>query len=297
MVKERIAFIINPISGRRKKADLEDYILQNLDLDKYAPEFYTTSFAGHANVIAYQLLQSNCGKIVAVGGDGTVNEVGAAIVDRNAVMGILPCGSGNGLARHLGIPMNMIRAIELLNNGAITCIDAGKINGTWFFCTCGVGFDARIGHKFTKVDKRGFIAYIKTVIQEFSNYQPKRYKFQVDGIKYKKRAFLITIANASQYGNNAYIAPRAEIRDGVFDISILKPFPILKVVMLGLRLFNKSLEKSSSFETLRGKQITFKKPKKKYIFHYDGEPLKFKKEKIKITMHTQCLQVVVPKSK
>jgi diacylglycerol kinase (ATP) len=296
VTKERIAFIINPVSGRRKKIDLEDCILQNLDLEKYTPEFYKTSFAGHANIIAYQLVHEGCTRIIAVGGDGTVNEVGAALIHSDAALGILPCGSGNGLARHLGIPMNIFRAIELLNTGKVNKMDAGKINNIWFFCTCGVGFDARIGHKFTKVEKRGFIAYIKTVVKEFRNYRPKRYKFRIDGIKYKRRAFLITIANASQYGNNALIAPKAEISDGIFDISILKPFPFLRVASLGFRLFNGSLEKSSYLESFRGKQIIFKKPKKKYIFHYDGEPVKFNREKIKIVMHPQCLQVIVPKN-
>jgi diacylglycerol kinase (ATP) len=295
VTKEKIAFIINPKSGRGKKSDLEGCIWQNLDLEKYTPAFYVTNYPGHANVIAYQLVHSGCLKIVAVGGDGTVNEVGAALVNLNATMGIIPCGSGNGLARHLGIPTNLARAVEYLNNAETIRIDAGKINNTWFFCTCGTGFDARIGHEFSKVDKRGFISYIKTTVKEFRNYRPKKYRFFVDDKKYKRRAFLITIANASQYGNNAYIAPNAIIDDGFFDICIIKPFPVFKAPFIGLKLFNRSLEKSAYLETIRGKQIRFKKPRKKSIFHYDGEPAKFKKEKIKITMHPNCLKVFVPK--
>lgn len=295
MPKEKIAFIINPISGRKKKFNLQECIWQNLDLEKYDPLFYTTNYSGHANIIAYQLVQNGFLKIVAVGGDGTVNEVAASLVNTNAALGILPCGSGNGLARHLGIPVNIFRAIELLNNGRTVQIDGGQINKTWFFCTCGVGFDARVGHKFTKVEKRGFISYIKTVIKEFKNYRPKKYRFSIDDKKYKRRAFLITIANASQYGNNAYIAPNAIINDGLFDICILKPFPAFKAPLIGMKLMNRSLERSSYTEIIRGKKILFNKPKKKYIFHYDGEPAKFKKEKIKITMNTNCLQVIVPK--
>ena len=295
MTKEKIAFIINPKSGRGKKSDLQDLIWQNLDLEKYTPAFYVTNYAGHANIIAYQLAQSGCLKIVAVGGDGTVNEVGSALVDLDAAMGIIPCGSGNGLARHLSIPTKLADAVKYLNNTDTIRIDAGKINNTWFFCTCGVGFDACIGHQFSKLDKRGFISYIKTTIREFKNYKPKRYRFLVDGKKYKRRAFLITIANASQYGNNAFIAPNAVIDDGLFDVCIIKPFPVIKAPVIGLKLFNGSLEKSVYSETIRGKQIRFKKPRKNYIFHYDGEPAKFKKEKIKIKMHPNCLQIMVPK--
>jgi diacylglycerol kinase (ATP) len=295
--KEKIAFIINPISGRRKKVNLQDCILQNLDLEKFDPAIYTTNYQGHANIIAYQLVQNGYSKIVAVGGDGTVNEIAAALIDQDATLGILPCGSGNGLARHLGIPTNIFRAIELLNNGRTTRIDAGKINNTWFFCTCGVGFDARVGHKFTKVEKRGFFAYIKTVIREFRNYSPKKYRFWIDGEKYKRKAFLITIANASQYGNDAYIAPNAIIDDGLFDICIIKPFPVFKAPFIGMKLMNRSLESSAYTEILRGKEIRFKKPKKKYIFHYDGEPAKFKKERISITILPTCLNIIVPVKK
>jgi diacylglycerol kinase (ATP) len=295
--KEKIAFIINPLSGRRKKLNLQECIWQNLDLEKYAPVFYTTEYAGHASVIAYQLVQNGFFKIIAVGGDGTVNEVASALVNQEAALGILPCGSGNGLARHLGIPTNLFRAIELLNNCETVRMDAGKINDIWFFCTCGVGFDARVGHQFTKVEKRGFISYIKTVIREYRNYRPKKYKFYIDDKKFKRKAFLITVANASQYGNDAFIAPNAIINDGLFDVCILKPFPFFKAPGIGLRLMNRSIENSTYSEIIRGKNLRFKKPKKKYIFHYDGEPAKFKKEKIRITMYPNCLQVLGPVKK
>jgi YegS/Rv2252/BmrU family lipid kinase len=292
--KEKIAFIINPKSGRRKKTDLVSFIRQNLDMEKYSPFFYTTEYSGHASLLATQAISEGCTKIVAVGGDGTVNEVGATVINLNASLGILPRGSGNGLARHLGIPANLLRAIEILNRGQSKRIDAGKLNDIWFFCTCGVGFDARIGHKFTKVSKRGFISYVRTVLKQYKRYKPKKYRFFIDGKKYKRRAFLITIANASQYGNNVYIAPNALIDDGLFDVCIVKPFPFLKFPFLSLKLFNRSIENSKYHEMIRGKEIRFKKPKKKYIFHYDGEPAKFKKEKIRITLHSQCLQVIVP---
>jgi diacylglycerol kinase (ATP) len=293
--KEKIAFIINPKSGRKGRFNIEDSIYANLDLSKYDISICYTEYAGHAFTLVYQYAGEGYSKIVAVGGDGTVNEVASAACELDISLGILPTGSGNGLARHLGISTNIAKAIRSLNNCEIKLIDAGKINNTWFFCTCGVGFDAHIGHKFSKGSKRGFFSYVKTVIREYSDYRPRKYRFWVDGKKYIRRALLITIANASQYGNNAYIAPDACIDDGLFDVGILRPFPAYKAFFMSFRLFNRSIQYSGYHEVIRGKKIRFKKPKKKYIFHYDGEPKKFKKGKIRIRIFPKHLKVIAPK--
>lgn len=294
MIKEKIAFIINPKSGRREKVNLEERIFKNLDLELYSPTFHFTSYQRHAYKLVHQLAGEGYSKIVAVGGDGTVNEVAGAASELDLTLGIIPTGSGNGLARHLGISTKIDSAIRCLNNCTSKRIDVGKINDKWFFCTCGVGFDAHIGRQFSKVGKRGFISYIRTVIKEYRQYTPKKYRFQVDGKKYVRRAFLITIANASQYGNNAYIAPDACIDDGLFDIGIINPFPAFKALLMGIRLFNRSIQYSKYHEVIRGKEIVFKKPKKRYIFQYDGEPKKFKRSEIKICVYPKRLKVLVP---
>ena len=295
MGSEKIAFIINPKSGRRNKGNIEDIIQQYLDPKKFEVSLFRTQYPGHANTLAYEAVSQGFNKIIAVGGDGTVNEIAAALVNLDAVLGIIPCGSGNGLARHLGIPISIVRSVQLLNNCKTKKIDGGKLNDYWFFCTCGVGFDAKIGRKFAKAEKRGFLSYTKLVMNEFKAYKPKKYRFSVDGESYVRKAFLITIANATQYGNNAHIAPNALIDDGLFDICIIKPFPLIKAPLLGVRLFNRSLEESRYHEIIRGKLIKFKKPKKKYTFHYDGEPTRFKKEKIVVSMYPRSLRVLVPK--
>jgi diacylglycerol kinase (ATP) len=290
----KIAFVINPKSGRSKRDNIEVIIRQNLDFEKYLPVFYYTQYSKHAYELVYKCVSDGCTIVVAVGGDGTVNEVGAAAAELNIILGIIPTGSGNGLARHLEISTTLIKAVKNLNTGNVFTMDAGKINETWFFCTCGVGFDARIGHKFSKVKKRGLWSYITTTIKEFRKYRPRKYRFWIDDKKYIRRAFLITIANAGQYGNNAYIAPNASIDDGLFDVGILKPFPVIKALILGFRLFNRSIENSRYHEVIRAKEITFKKRKKKYIFHYDGEPKKYSKQKIYIRIYPQQLKVIAP---
>ncbi len=294
MAKEKIAFIINPQSGRKNRNVSIESITKFLDSKRFSPKFYTSEHPGHANTLAYQAASEGCKIIVAVGGDGTVNEIASALVLLKLPLGIIPSGSGNGLARHLKIPLSISKALQTINQGKIMHIDAGKVNESWFFCTSGIGFDAKIGYKFSKLNKRGFLGYFKAIIQEFSKYKIKKYSFTIDGRKYKRKAFVITIANASQYGNNAFIAPNASTTDGLLDVCIVKPFPRWKVIFLALRLMNRSINQSEYYEYIRGKTIYFKKPKKKYILHYDGEPIKFKKEKIQIDIVPKLLQVIVP---
>ena len=289
--KEKIAFIINPISGSNRKLKIPEIVQETIDQSKFEPEFYFTECAGHATQIATELLEKNYSKIIAVGGDGTINEVAKALVDSNVAMGIIPNGSGNGLARFLKIPLKPKAAVELLNTGKVISIDYGIINENPFFCTCGVGFDAHIGNKFAQSTKRGFSTYIKETVAAFFSYKPKKYTIKIDGEKIKTRAFLVTAANAGQYGNDAYIAPQADICDGMLDLCILSPFPKRKVFNIAYRVFNKSIHRSEYVQAIKGEVITIKRKKKGEV-HLDGEPaIMGKKLKINIVKHG--LKVVV----
>ena len=290
--KTRIAFIINPKSGTNKKLNLPDIILESIDQSKLLPEFLYTKCAGHATELAKELIEKGYTRIVAAGGDGTVNEVAKALVNTDVAMGILPCGSGNGLARFLGIPMKMKDAIAVQNQGHTLAMDYGKINDNPFFCTCGVGFDAHIGNKFATSTKRGFMTYLKETVKAFFSYKPKKYKIKVDGEKLKTRAFLITVANAGQYGNDAYIAPQADITDGMLDLCILTPFPKHKAFHMGFRLFNRTMDKCSYIKVRKGQTITIKRKKKGEV-HLDGEPAIMGK-KLKINIIEKGLKVIVP---
>jgi YegS/Rv2252/BmrU family lipid kinase len=274
ITKEKIAFIINPKAGKKSKANIEELVEKNLRADLWKPKFFYTRYSGHAKELVYECIERGYQTIVAAGGDGTVNEVATSVFKTGVTLGIVPIGSGNGLARSLGIPLQKDDAINLLNFKNTREIDVGAINKHYFFCTCGTGFDARIGHRFSKSKARGFISYIKTTILEYNKYRPKKYKLKIDNRKITQKAFLITIANAGQYGNNAYIAPEAEIDDGSFDITILKPFPWYVTPILGIRLFSKNINKSKFIDTYYGHTIEFLK-KKKYRFHIDGEPVKY----------------------
>jgi len=294
--EEKWVFIINPISGKKKKSFVPDSIQDFFRDDHVKIKIKFTKYPGHAKKIARKQLKKGATTIIAVGGDGTVNEVASSLVGSDTPLGIIPFGSGNGLARHLGIPLRIHRALELLKQNTIRQIDYGLINGKIpFFCTCGLGFDAHVGHKFSVSKERGFIAYVKTTLGEYWKYKPKKYRISYDGKTLKKRAFLVTFANAAQYGNNAYVAPEAEITDGQMDISILSPFPPYLAFGIARRLFGRSIDKSPFMKTLRTNRASVK-IKKDMILHYDGEPTNIKAGKLKISIVNKGLVVIVPKS-
>ncbi len=290
--KENILFIINPVSGKVNRSDIVRQINEHIDLDKYNVLYENTKYRGHAREIALQYKEKGIKRIIAVGGDGTVNEIGSAILNTDISLGIIPRGSGNGLARYLSIPMNVKKAIKILNNPAIKVIDAAKINDRYFFCTSGVGFDAHVGDIFNKSIKHRSINYYKATILEFFTYKPKKYTLRFDNQKRKVKALLITFANAGQYGNNVYISPDAKIDDGLLDLCILKPFPKSLALPIGLRLIGGAINKSKYMEVINCKEVVLKK-KKKIKCHYDGEPYKVRK-KIEVRILPASLKVMIP---
>lgn len=172
-----------------------------------------------------------------------MNEIARAMIHSDAVLGIVPKGSGNGLARELHIPMDAKRALDLIIKGHISTIDCCKANNQVFFCTCGVGFDAAVSQKFAEEKRRGSLIYIKNTIEEYLSYKPEPYELLVDNQTIKEKAFLVACANASQYGNNAFIAPHANIQDGRMDLTILSPFTPLDIAPLAIQLLrNRSIE-------------------------------------------------------
>lgn len=247
-------------------------IEKNLDMEKFDYEIIETQRAGHASEIAHECTKRSVDIVVAVGGDGTVNEVARAIIETDTALGIIPCGSGNGLARHLMLPMNAKGAIEMINKCEIHDLDYGCINGMPFFCTCGMGFDAFISMKFANSGKRGPIAYVENVLKEGLKYKPETYEIVDDTGTKEYNAFLVSVANASQYGNDAYIAPQASMRDGLMDVIIMEPFDMLQAAQVSLDMFNKTIDKNSHIKTFRSKHIRVHRSEPGVI-HYDGDPI------------------------
>ena len=271
MNKKQAVFIMNPRSGTHSKGEIPRLIEEHLDKGLYDYRVEVTRYAGHATAIALQCVQEGADVVVAVGGDGTVNEVARALVHSTAALGIIPCGSGNGLARHLCIPMDVKRAIGLLNHCKVESLDYGVINGLPFFCTCGMGFDAFISLKFAEAGRRGRLTYVENVLREGLKYQPETYEVVDETGARRYKAFLIACANASQYGNNAYIAPKATMTDGLMDVIIMEPFTAFDAPQISIDLINRTLDKNSKIKTFRDKSIRIHRSKPGAI-HFDGDP-------------------------
>lgn len=292
-MKKKIAFIINPISGTSKKDMIPEMIREEIDFNKFEVKIEFTQHKGHGTQLAQDFADSEFDIVVAVGGDGTVNEVARALIHTNASLGIVPIGSGNGLARHLGIPMSPRKAIEYLNHSETILMDYGMVNNQPFFCTCGTGFDAYVSTQFAKGRNRGIIAYIEKMITGYFSYKSQNYHLTGEGIDLKTKAFVMTFANASQWGNNAYIAPQASVQDGKIDISIMSRFPIIAIPTLALQLFTKTIDNDLFMTTLRADKVTLYRDESG-PFHYDGEPYEEGTE-ININIVPDGLKILVKK--
>lgn len=269
---KKILFIINPISGTANKESMPMLIEKYIDMGKYDVEIRFTEYAGHASEIATRAKEEGIDIVVAVGGDGTINEVARSVTGSKTALGIIPCGSGNGLARHLMLPLNVKGALEVINACEIHDLDYGIINGHPFFCTCGMGFDAFISAKFAAAGKRGPMTYAEFILKEGLSYKPETYEVTFDDGTASYKAFLISCANASQYGNDAYIAPQASMADGLMDVIIMEPFDILEAPQISIEMFNKTLNKNSKIKTFRTKRLHVHRTNPGVI-HYDGDPV------------------------
>lgn len=269
---------------------MPELIKDTVDAGVMEPVIAFSDGVAHARVIAAEAV-GKFDTVVAVGGDGTVNEVASAIVDTDTSLGIVPFGSGNGLSRFLGIPMDTKSAIKNLASGRTEIIDSARVNGQPFFNMAGMGFDAHISEIFSHGKKRGFISYIKSSIKEVVGYQPQNYHIDIDGKKYDYKAFMLSIANSSQYGNNVHISPKASLQDGLLDVCVIKPFPLWRFPEMSMRMLIKATESSKYVEIIRGKQILIKREHSGPI-HLDGEP-QVAGTGIDITILPNSLKVIV----
>lgn len=291
-MKKKVCFIVNPISGVGRQKVIEQLVAGKLDASKFEAEIVYTEARRHATILSREAVNKGCEIVVAVGGDGSVNEAARGLIGTNASLAILPAGSGNGLARHLKIPVNLVKAMQVINTGKPVTIDTASINNEIFIGMAGIGFDAHIGWEFAKFGKRGFQSYIKVITREYPKYHAQQYHLEIDGITYERNAFLISFANGSQYGNNAAISPQANLQDGLLDVCILKQFPLYALPVLAYRLFNQKMHESEYMEIIRGSHIRVKQPAN--TAHIDGEPVELGNDlEIKVnrsSLKVMCLQ-------
>ena len=290
-MSKRILFLVNPTSGLGKQKTIERYIESELDCNKLLVDIEYTEYRAHAREIAGQAVD-NYDAVVAVGGDGTVNEVASRLVGTNTALAIVPTGSGNGLARYLQIPMRINKAIQCLNFFEEKRIDTMKVNQFCSVNVAGIGFDAHISHNFEGKKLRGPLGYLQLITTEFANYQSDTYKLFIDEKEYERKAFLVSFANSSQYGNNIHIAPNAKIDDGLIDVSIIHDFPKINAPAMIFSLLDKSINKNDNDEVVRAKKIEIEHPNELRA-HIDGEPVSLGTKAI-IKIKPLSLKVIVP---
>jgi YegS/Rv2252/BmrU family lipid kinase len=280
-------YIINPQSGASNK----DRFLSIISLLKTDPKhvIWETTEPLEAVEFAKKAIQQNATKIIAVGGDGTINEVASVLVGKAIPLGVIPVGSGNGLARHLNIPLNYKKAFQKALVGATIKIDVGHINNKPFFCTAGVGFDAAVAHQFANSKGRGLLNYIKATIITLFKYKPIQVSINNAPVE---KIFSLSIANANQFGNNAFISPFSNIQDGQFELVKISILNKLQAGIIAVRLFKKSIHHSNDVHIIACKTASIYYAKNAPI-HIDGENLVTDNELLNITISPLALNVIV----
>lgn len=292
MAKDKVCLIINPISGTESKKYIPEEVAAAIDQKKYDLFIRVTGHPNHASEIARDAVKNNYKFVITAGGDGTVNEVARELINSETVLGILPYGSGNGLARELGIPLDSEKAIKIILNAHTRTIDYGVANDHIFFCTCGFGFDAFVSDRFADEKKRGPLGYVRNVLESVVDFKAEEYELTYDDGALTEKAFILTCANASQYGNEAYIAPGASMDDGMMNVSVLKPLNAIEIPQTTIQLFTKNIDKNSKMVSLLTRNLHIKRSKPG-VMHIDGEPVHTSTE-VNVKIVHKGLKVFVP---
>lgn len=289
----RQLIIENPISGTgADKYAIALEARQVLTRAGHSVDIALTERAGHATELAAQAVRDGYEAVIACGGDGTVNETARSLCGTQTALGIIPAGSGNGLARHIGMPMNAAQAVQVLAQGHTDVCDYGTVNDREFFCTFGVGFDAAVSDRFAAAHSRGLLTYLRATLQELLRYRPKPYRVTVDGHSFDIEAFILTGANASQYGNNAYISPLSSIKDGQLELVIVHKLPILALPFFGLDMMTGTLSSNRHITVIPCREATIERPDDGAA-HIDGEPCRLGR-RLEVRIHPSSLRILTP---
>lgn len=288
-------FIINPISGKRGKGAVRkervDAYIKERGLNA---EAVLTEYVGHATELAQQAIENGASRIVSVGGDGTMNEIAKVMVGTDIPLGLVPMGSGNGLARHLNLPLDFDAALEVATSDHVRGIDTGEVNGHPFFNVMGFGFDAEIGRRFNESKGRGFLTYLQEGLKALFTYRSCRYTLLPKDGPVSLDAYIVAVANSSQYGNNAYIAPDASLKDGKLNIVAIQSPGFFGTFDLIWRIFSKAIYGSRKVKTFCAETIRIRLSRPGF-FHADGEIFECNEE-IGIVARPRSLQMVIPSS-
>ncbi len=272
-MRPKCLLIINPVSGTASKKGVAAKCVRRLGREGIDVEVLYTEGPGDASRFAAEAARKEYLGVIAAGGDGTVNEVASSLRGTATALGIIPLGSGNGLARHLGLSTDVSEALDVIVRRYILACDSCEVNGRPFFCTFGLGFDAAVSEKFARSRQRGLINYMRSALGEYLKFQPEEYEIDADGHLFRLKAFIVAACNASQYGNNVFIAPMASIRDGLLDITLIHAGTPLTRARAGVELVTGMIKNNMIIQTLRVKKATIRRLSPG-IAHVDGEPIR-----------------------
>jgi len=293
LYKKRIHFIINPIAGKGKAPTLVPLIEEYIDHKLYKTSYHISKKSKHATKIANKAIENGCDVIVAIGGDGTVNEIATVAIKNNIPLGIIPIGSGNGLGNYLKIPQDIAESINIINKYKVKFIDVGYINDYLFVNVAGVGFDAEVAKAYSKLSIRGFAGYFHSTVLNYIPYKSKKYKIRFNNQVIARKALLISFANSGQYGYNTSIAPEAEIDDGLIDMCIMDKVPPFLVPFVVSQFFTKTIDHTPYHESYKISEA-FVYLNSEPVIHVDGEPIKLPDKILHVRAVPQALQVICP---
>ena len=288
----RALLIINPISGTASKESIRGEVTRRLTAAGHSVDVHETTGPGDATEQTRRACSEGYDAVIAAGGDGTVNETAAALCGAEVTLGIIPCGSGNGLARHLGIPVDTAGALDIIEAGHVVTADSATVNDRPFFCTFGVGFDAAVSETFARQKRRGKLSYIRSALATYARFHPEIYSISANGHVLTERAFLVAVCNASQYGNNAYIAPEASITDGLLDVTIVNNGPLPSIALMGIDMMTGYINRNTLIHTFRAPAVEIVR-RASGPAHLDGEPMSIE-DSMYIRCHPGALRVFTP---
>lgn len=289
--RKKVLVVVNPISGGYAKEKMLADLSKGLSRNKFNLEIHRSQSPEHADTLCRNAVEDTFDMVVAVGGDGTISRAASFLIGSDTALGIIPAGSGNGYARSLGIPMRTSRAIEVINRTKVSRVDTGILNGRTFVNVAGLGFDAHVSDCFQHAGRRGFLTYSQIVMREWKTYRSSTYRIAINQNIYEEDAFLLSICLGNQYGNQAFIAPLADLRDGLFHTTLIRKANAVNIPTLLWRLFNKGIRESKNVKVFRSPALHIQRAEPGVI-HLDGDPYSEGME-LEIGIRPLSLQVIV----
>lgn len=282
-------FVINERSGKRRDFDVAEVIRRTC---MHEHEVVPSREKEDLDGIVDRAEEEGFDVVFAVGGDGTVHETAKRLIGRQPALGILPIGSGNGFARHIGLPLDPATVLDACSGCRIVTIDTATVNDQPFLGVMGIGFDAHIAHRFAASTVRGLETYVKEGLRAFTDFHAEEYEVTMDGRTHKQNAFVIAVANSAHYGNNARIAPLASLQDGLLDVVVVDDMKLIDATFLLVRLFSGTIHEAKGVTSLQTTEVTIRRPAAGPA-HLDGEPVTLP-ELLHVKIVPRSLRLLVP---